>query len=299
MQKRLKLSVIISLILGIVSFCWLIFNFIAFEYIRHKMINFEEIGENLDTLGILIHIGLLVFLLFHICAILSIVFQLKFFEKAGILRAISFFVGIISFLLIFSDSAMLHDIGNEYKPGWEVPGEWTILYICHIIHGVFHILTFILNISTLLALRTQYQPESAFKDEAVFITAQYVGILCGITGLASVFVYMPLQVPLWILKRILNVFSTIIFVPYGLIAFYWLIMKRKEKIKEWYDEKQFRDITKASLITLILSMPCMAVMYLSNYIKTDAVTGVLWFPFYVFLMLLLFSGSTLYYSKKE
>ena len=80
---------------------------------------------------------------------------------------------------------------------------------------------------------------------------------------------------------------------------YTLIFKLKDKIVEWYDEKQFQDIAKASLITLIVSFPAMSIMYMLKYpdLSENYVTY-FWFPFYLFLTILTFSSSVLYFNRK-
>jgi hypothetical protein len=146
--------------------------------------------------------------------------------------------------------------------------------------------------------------ELVLKDDSIFINAQYIGILSGVSGLVliSVFAYLystlyPL--PIWAAKAGILITSLIAVIPYILIVFYWLIIKLREKTGEWYDEKQFQDITRASLVTLVSSIIVMTAIFLVQYYVTGSDFIVLtWFPFYIFLVLLLFSSSTLYFSKR-
>jgi hypothetical protein len=88
--------------------------------------------------------------------------------------------------------------------------------------------------------------------------------------------------------------------PYASIAVYWLIIKAREKIHEWYDEKQFQDVTKASFISFISSVVILAVFFLIQNLYTEFnLMNVIWFPLYFFTVLLIFSGSILYFSKKS
>ena len=51
---------------------------------------------------------------------------------------------------------------------------------------------------------------------------------------------------------------------------------------------------------LAISLPCMAIIYLVSYPSFDnRHVNLLWFPGYFFLTLLLFSGSTLYFSQRR
>jgi TRAP-type mannitol/chloroaromatic compound transport system permease small subunit len=57
-------------------------------------------------------------------------------------------------------------------------------------------------------------------------------------------------------------FYLLIFVPYDLTALAWLLMKRGEKPADWQDERQWKDMTRAALATLLLSLPGLAVLFL-------------------------------------
>jgi hypothetical protein len=71
----------------------------------------------------------------------------------------------------------------------------------------------------------------------------------------------------------------------------WLILKLRDRPADWYDEKQWQDISKAALVTLVLSIPGMALLFFVAH-----PLGMFWFTHYIFLALFLFSGSTLYFS---
>jgi len=263
------------------------------------MLAWQEIGGNIDQFGPLLGIGLLIFLAFHISAFLAILYQFRFFRKVDVLRAMTLFVGVISFLLIFSDLAMLQDIFKEYKLGWETKGEWLIVYINHAIHSLFLVMSIILNYSALKYLKSQKISEPIFKDESLFISTQYIGIASGVAGLSVLCLNSVLNLPLEIFTGVSIVLCIIVLAPYCLASFYWFLIKSKEKDGEWYDEKQFTDITKAGFATLVFSLPCLAVLYYLDFQSVENVLSFLWFPFYVFFSLLLFSGSTLYFSTRS
>lgn len=92
---------------------------------------------------------------------------------------------------------------------------------------------------------------------------------------------------------ILIPFYCLILIPYGLTVLYWLLMRLRDNPTDWYDEKQWRDISKAGLTTLLLSIPGLALLFLSSQ-----PIGPYWFPHYLFMILFLISGSTLFFSKK-
>jgi len=298
MNKKLKITGIISFILGFISFCWLIYNFIAYEYIRPLTLTGIDVGPTVEKVANFIWFGFMVSFLFHFIAGLNIIFQLRFFKKVNGLRIAILLFGILSFIHLIGDWGLLNDIGKEYKMGWEVEGEWLMLYLNFIPHVTFHILMMVLLLFTFRTLRAHYKPEVVVKDEVIFTAAQYVGILCGLMGLGYTFFMIILDVPLKVLKFHIPFFCPFLILPYGCIAFYWLLMKIKEKPSDWYDEKQWRDVTKAGLTALVLSVPVMSFMFVLNYFALYTAAELLWFPYYMFFILLIFSGSTLYYYKK-
>jgi len=87
--------------------------------------------------------------------------------------------------------------------------------------------------------------------------------------------------------------------PYLLILSVWLFMKRKEKITDWLDEKQFLDISRASLLTILIILPIMTLMgVLQRIIGFGNVLDFIWFPLFIFLSMVSFSSATLYLSRR-
>ena len=87
--------------------------------------------------------------------------------------------------------------------------------------------------------------------------------------------------------------------PYFIIIVYWLIGELKDRGHPLYDEKQRSDLTRAGITTWLISTPAMGILFLLDYAKVYSLERILWFPFYLFLTLLVFSGGTLCYFKKS
>jgi len=299
MKKTLRVTGIISLVLGFISFCFLINNFMIFEYIRPLTQRFEKLGADIDRLMIFVGIGFLVVFIFHVCSILNLTLQLKFFKRFSIVRAFAVFAGILSVLLLIGNLGLLSDIGKESRLGLDTSGEWIFLYVNHFLHAAFIMLMFGLIISSLQILKKNLPSESVIRDEVVFITAQYIGMFCGILGFISLAAYLISGLPFWIVKKAIMPTSVIIVMPYFFIVIYWLSFILKGRVVDWYDEKQLQDISKAGLVTLIVSFSLMALLYISKYPNlTESYVTYFWFPFYLFLVLLTFSSSVLYFNRK-
>lgn len=126
-------------------------------------------------------------------------------------------------------------------------------------------------------------------NEKLFIITQIIGVICGMVGLAVTLIFPQfiVEMHLW----------ELIVMPFVLINIYWLMIVRIRKTSKFLDEKQDYNMTKAGAITMAFSIPAMAIMFELYYNKIFA--GPIWFPYYFFVTLFLFSGITLFLFKKE
>src|SRR3972149_6187723 len=301
MKQLLKMSNTTTLILCSISIAGLVFTNTFFLMLRDKIINMGNVVSFMGKFSIPVAVVYCIFGFFHLSAMFTLILQLNFFKRDNFLRAFLFFTGIISLLMLFGDFALASDISKEYIFG--LPGEFNILFVSQALHFVFYILIIVLLVLTRKPVWKESE-EIVLKDDSIFINAQYIGILSGISGLILItffsFLYLTVYpLPSWAVDTGIIVISLVAVIPYILIVFYWLIIKLNERISEWYDEKQYQDITRASLVTLITSMLVMAIIFVTQYFVSPLnFLNKIWFPFYIFLVLLLFSASTLYFNKK-
>jgi len=243
-------------------------------------------------------ISFILIFIFHLIAVATVVLQLRFLKEESFFRSILFFMAVMSMLLVLADFALLSDIGKEYKAGLQTRGEWQVLYASQLFHIIFLILMFVSILLTIKKLRSGFRKEIVLKDESIFINAQYIGIFCGICGLA-IFSLLSAFLPLWALRKGIFTVSLVMVLPYILIVLYWLVLKFRERITEWYDEKQYQDICRAGLITLVLSIFILLIIFMVQYFNDHTgFIAITWFPFYVFMVLLIFSASNLYFIKR-
>ena len=300
MKRLLKISNNTTLVLCSISIAGLIFTNTFFLMLRNMIINMGDVESFMDKFSIPVAVVYFIFIFFHLSAMLTLILQLNFFKRDNFLRAFLFFTGITSLLMLFGDFALASDISKEYIFG--LPGEFNILFFSQALHFIFYILIIVLLVLTRKSVRKEGE-EIVLKDDSIFINAQYIGILSGISGLIliTIFSFLYLTVcplPSWAVDAGIIVISLIAVIPYILIVLYWLIIKLREGISEWYDEKQYQDITRASLVTLIASIIVMAAIFVVQYfVSAFNIMSEIWFPFYIFLVLLLFSASTLYFNK--
>ncbi len=300
MKRLLKISNNTTLVLCLVSIAGLVFTNTFFLMLRDKIINMGAVESFINKFSIPAAGVYFIFIFFHISAMLTLILQLNFFKRDNFLRAFLFFTGITSLLMLFGDYALLSDISKEYIFG--LPGEFNILFFSQALHFIFYILMIVLLILVRRSVRKERE-EIVLKDDSIFINAQYIGILSGVSGLTLITIFTLLnltiyRIPSWAVDAGVIVISLITVIPYVLIVLYWLIIKLRERVVEWYDEKQFQDITRASLVTMIGSTIIMAgIFVIQQFVIVFNFLNEIWFPFYFFLILLLFSASTLYFSK--
>ncbi len=126
-------------------------------------------------------------------------------------------------------------------------------------------------------------------NEDLFIMTQYIGVLCGLAGLLITFIY-----PKYIIE--LHLWELLI-MPYFIIQVYWLTVMKIRRSGEILDEKQEYDMGKAGGITFGISVPAMVFVFILY--QNKIVDGLIWFPYYLFITILIFSASTLFYFKKN
>lgn len=293
MTKNIKTSGIVALVLGLICLSWVVFDIFAFDHIRARLHVAEEWGSLQNTLGGLVWIGYFVFFLFHIAAFLVLIFRLQYFKKTDGFQVFGFLLGLLSFFSFMGDYGLLNDIGKETKITGEPQSEWSVLYVVLALHALFILFMLVLIFHTFREMKRESKPEAAFKDEILFITAQWIGVFCGAAGLWVNYSFLVRKLPGHQFAYLIP-FYMLILLPYGLTALSWLFMQRGEKPASWYDEKQWQDMTRAALATILLSIPGMALLFL-----IPQPLAMFWFPHYIFLLLFLFSGSTLIFTFRQ
>ncbi len=287
MGGKIKLWGTVTLVSGFICLSWVVFDIFAFGHIKARLHLPAEWGSLQQTLGGLVWIGYLVFFLFHIPALLTLIFRLQHFKAFDFLLGSAFTLGLLSLFSLLGDYGLLNDIGKETRLTGQPQTEWDVLTVVLAVHALFFLLMIVLIFQTFRRLKRESAAETAVKDEVLFLMAQWMGVICGAVGLLVNFSFFARQIP----SRqyvFLVPFYFLILLPYGLAALSWLVMQRRIKPRDWCDEKQWGDMTRAALATLVLSLPGMAFLLLFRQ-----PLGMFWFPHYVFLSLFFFSACTL------
>lgn len=288
MKSKLRINHLLLFILSMISFCCLSYILFRVNTDIVEAININR--QELDMYDFLTIIGYLFIVLFHLYAIIFIFSQFRFADTFKCLKILLLILGIVSLFAIGVEKVMVDEIAKEYRAGFEDQGEYFLLKGALFINILFNILMFYFILKSYRLIDIKDSKDN-FADEKIFIIAQYLGILAGLLGIHQTFVLIAFAkqfTKFWVFIP----FYILFLIPYGLSVIFWLSLKLKKHISEWYDEKQFQDVLKASLTTLILSIPGLLIM-----LPFDVINPFYWFMYYFFLVLLIFSASTLFYFK--
>jgi hypothetical protein len=290
MRKKVKLWGTVTLVSGFLCLSWVVFDIFAFGHLKARLHLPDQWGPLQQTLGGLVWVGYLLFFLFHIPALLTLIFRLQLFRTLDVLQRGAFFLGLLSLFSLIGDYGLLNDIGKETRLTGQPQTEWSVLAVVLAVHALFFVLMIVLIFQTFRRLKRESAAETAVRDEVLFLAAQWMGVICGAFGLLVNLSFYARQIPSRQYIFLLP-FYLLLLLPYGLAALVWLVRQRRTKPRDWYDEKQWGDMTRAALATLVLSFPGMAFLLLFR-----RPLGMFWFPHFIFLILLLFSGCTLFLS---
>ena len=126
-------------------------------------------------------------------------------------------------------------------------------------------------------------------NETLFTVTAIIGLICGVIGLVATFVWPQLIVE-WHLWEL-------IVLPCVLIYTYWEVIQKVERTAEIVDEKQMFDMTRAGALTFSFLIPALALLFIMY--QNGVVGGLVWFPYSLFVSILVYSAGTLFYFKRN
>lgn len=251
-----------------------------------------------EWMGAAVAVFLVAIGLSHLLGLANLFAHSRHFRNADLLRSLAFVIGFLSLFLLATDVVMLNDIGHEYNYGHNIAGEWNVVFAGHAIHGLFAVLLLIQCLAAQRALAQGAAAAPAVKDESLFLAVNQIGALSAALGFVCALGLSLSGLAPAYLGGLLSVLCLVLVAPYGLAAGYWLYTRRQEKPVEWYDEKQFADISRGALATLIFTAPIVLALYFLLSFGILTINVQIFLSIYIFMVLFLFSGSTLYLSKR-
>jgi len=271
-----------------------ILAFSCLLYILYQVNTNVAEALNVDRADLTLHdyvmgFGYLCLVVFHVYAIIYIFgYIYRVHPQNGLTISITL-LSIVSLFALGAQKVLIDDIARQSRFGMEVH-EVAILNVTYLLNIALTIAMFFLFLHTFRkgeAVNAQHTS----SDETIFTLAQCMGIVSGIMGIWLTVNLVEKHIPrqgFWVYIPLYVLFV----IPYGLVMLAWYFCKSQQVMAGWYDEKQFHDMLKSSLATLLFSIPGVAVFVL---FRTP--DSIYWVVYYVFFLLLMFSSSTLYYYK--
>ncbi|MBN1184009.1 MAG: hypothetical protein JXB49_17075 [Bacteroidales bacterium] len=290
MKSQMKVNTNILLIFSIIAVVCLFYILLQVNTNLVDAINIYQ--TEYKAIHYIIGLSYFFILIFHLWTIVYIFVHFRHFEELKTFKIILLIIGVVSLFSLGGEKVMIDEIAKQYRAGLSIT-ELKILNGFHFFNAVYILGIFLFLLKTYKLISYQ-DVRSTPIDERMFIIAQFLGIISGIMGLLFVFhniIFIDEKLLIdkyWVFIPFFVMFLT----PYGLAVLYWLSLKRKQKIVNWYDEKQLQDVLKSSLTTLIISIPGIAVFL---FIKIPV--QLYFFLYYLFLVLFVFSSTTLYFFK--
>jgi hypothetical protein len=171
-------------------------------------------------------------------------------------------------------------------------GEWTIILINNIILLLFFVFSLIEYIGT------TKKNESPFiiNDGALFATINEVGAVCSLMAVCAIVFGILYPVLEKFREHIILIYTIITLAPWGLMLLGWFLSRRR-KVSCWWDEKQVRDMGRASFWALISVIAIAVILYGAGLLFASFDPSIIWFPTVIVAAVLVFSSLNAIYSR--
>jgi hypothetical protein len=136
MESESRLLTRLTAGLAVLSTAFLAFNMVGIPVYKEQV--FFERGA-LSGVEMVIGIGFGLVLLFDVVSLLWVLLRLRQSKDGGIGDRATLVLGALCLVLFIGEKTMVDEIGQEYLLGWEVPGEWIILYVFLTIQLVYNL----------------------------------------------------------------------------------------------------------------------------------------------------------------
>jgi hypothetical protein len=136
MEKQGRWLTNSTAVLAIFSIGSLAFNMLGIPIYKEQV--FYERGT-LSGVEIVMGIGFGLVVLFDIVSLLWVLLRLRQSRDGGIGDKAILALGVLCLFLFLGEKTMVDEIGREYQLGWEVLGEWIILYIFLTIQLIYNL----------------------------------------------------------------------------------------------------------------------------------------------------------------
>lgn len=191
----------------------------------------------------------------------------------------------IFFILIFLGIIIRGSIIPSFNQMDAVESYTTLETFNKIMIGSLLLISFLL---ILILPKTRFSKKIRSTETAYNLYC-IIGIICGFSGLIATLIWPHLIIKTHLMWAIV--------MPWVLMNCYYLIIQKIQKSSEFGDEKQELNMSSAATITMGYTIPVMTVMFILY--ENSIIQGSLWFSYYFFTTIFVFSAMTLHLYKNE
>jgi hypothetical protein len=306
MKDNSKFSAWICIVLASACLAWLSYNSFMYRGIPEVLLR-QDIYANL------MGYGLLLFFFGHLIIILYAILNLLNSQRSAFAVNALIVLGSVSFFSLLLHFVSLHEIVDDFTHGFPFRSAlklaWysQIIFISFFLYALIFFIIFVRN-------RDKNASTKSMSREQIFIALNVIGIVCSLIGILIVLIYFKFQFNQTDLniKHYLRRYDLVpyafILMPYLIVLAGWGIRYFNDRRSGWYDEKQISNINRSGIIALLISVPLLICLTIYCFLKSPTAAGqiyisgtitVLWLPFYLFIVLFVFSVTALYNFKNN
>jgi hypothetical protein len=300
MKAHEKTMIRICMVLAFVSLVWVGYNSSMYLEITKLFVR-PKIYVNLMS------IGLVIFFISHLFIILSTILSLKRLPGISLAGIILIVLGVISLIFSLFHFVALDQLEEDFQYGDSYNDMLKLAWTTQIVLLSFFLYSFIYFI-VLARFEDKYITTKSVSREQIFVAMNIIGIVCGVVGILLVLLFSQVYNIVQMSIGFKLIPYCFVLLPYLLSLAGWGIRYFRDKKSGWYDEKQSSNINRSGMVALLASLGlsiCMAIFYFHEIpevfdkIDISGVITVLLLPFYCFVVLFVFSVTSLYKFKNN
>ncbi len=282
-------------IFSVAAFLMLAYSVAAYVYLQTNLTpQLPELTGLLRTIGNLIVPALFIAGLFHLYLLAQALKTLT----GRFLSSVVYVLVLLSGIMLFSDLAILSDIGKEYLL-FDVTNEWIMLYCSAAPH--LAAMAFGLAAVKRAADKGGKLFEAFAKSgEGLFLSMHQISLVSGVLGVLGVILA---KTNLLVDERFSGSFAILLaglaLVPLAMIVVFWIVKMRKKPVKEWMDEKQLSDTALGGLFGLIAGVIFYAVVFVMDFFKIFVQPVSFWILPIFFIQLIVYSTVVIIRNRQQ
>jgi hypothetical protein len=205
-------------------------------------------------------------------------------------------MGILSTIFFLSDILGFREMVKEYHFNKDVESTRVWFILSFAIHIGFYS-TLATVFARIFSSTTTQENSTTASTEGLFVSMNVAGAISAAIGFAVMLLQFDIKPLTRVQQKYLVLFeSWFILAPYVLIAATWLWHAYRRG--HLLDEKQRSDVNRAGVTTWLVSIPLMLVLFLIPYGDGTYPAATIWFPYYLFITLFVFSTSSLWFYNR-